>query len=99
MADQSAPRHINAPFPAPPPFWKHFTEENISKLEESVKAQIASNEKSQEPKVDKLKAVQLRELDIPQGLSYLVPPTPPGDESYKIFSSVQTVCPNIAFCL
>ncbi|KAF7508662.1 hypothetical protein GJ744_009054 [Endocarpon pusillum] len=22
----------NAPFPAPPPFWKHFTTENLSRL-------------------------------------------------------------------
>lgn len=46
MADQQAdeqqqaqlawdPRdHTKAPFPAPPPFWKHFTTENLARLDE-----------------------------------------------------------------
>lgn len=37
MADQQQQQQQqqqipNAPFPAPPPFWKHFTSENISRL-------------------------------------------------------------------
>lgn len=36
MADQEQQQQQqqipNAPFPAPPPFWKHFTSENISRL-------------------------------------------------------------------
>ena len=38
MADQQAAPTITAPFPAPPPFWKHFTTENISRLEAIIEA-------------------------------------------------------------
>ncbi len=61
----------NAPFPAPPPFWKHFTSENLSRL----KALKESNTSPQ---------------DMPPGLSYLEPPTPPS-ENYTIFGEEQTV--------
>lgn len=33
MADEGQPEIPNAPFPAPPPFWKHFTPENLSRLQ------------------------------------------------------------------
>jgi mediator of RNA polymerase II transcription subunit 7 len=33
MADHQQQQQIpNAPFPAPPPFWKHFTSSNLSRL-------------------------------------------------------------------
>lgn len=32
MAEQQ-PQVPNAPFPAPPPIWKHFTSENLSRLQ------------------------------------------------------------------
>lgn len=43
MADQQQ-QIPNAPFPAPPPFWKHFTSENLSRL----KALKESNTKAED---------------------------------------------------
>ncbi|KAI5284632.1 Mediator of RNA polymerase II transcription subunit 7 [Ascosphaera aggregata] len=34
MADQTVKPAVTAAFPPPPPFWKHFTRENIEKFEE-----------------------------------------------------------------
>ena len=75
MADQQRALP-NAPFPAPPPFWKHFTQENIAKL----KAIEDSTEGSEH-----LKAA------LPLELKYLRPPTPPA-EYYTVFGEEQTVC-------
>ena len=42
MGDQQ-PQIPNAPFPAPPPFWKHFTSENLSRLQ-ALKETTAESE-------------------------------------------------------
>ena len=75
MADQQRPLP-NAPFPAPPPFWKHFTSENIAKL----KAIDDAPEDSEHSK-----------NILPLELQYLRPPSPPA-ENYTIFGENQTVC-------
>jgi mediator of RNA polymerase II transcription subunit 7 len=75
MADQQRPLP-NAPFPAPPPFWKHFTSENIAKL----KAIDDTPEDSEHSK-----------NILPLELQYLRPPSPPA-ENYTIFGENQTVC-------
>ena len=74
MADQQRPLP-NAPFPAPPPFWKHFTTENIAKL----KAIDDAPEDSEHSKPI-----------LPLELQYLRPPSPPV-ENYTIFGENQTV--------
>ena len=50
-----------APFPAPPPFWKHFTKANIDKLAE----------------IDASADTQDSDQKLPLGLLYLRPPPPP----------------------
>jgi mediator of RNA polymerase II transcription subunit 7 len=75
MADQQRPLP-NAPFPAPPPFWKHFTTENIAKLKAIDDA--LEDSKHSEP-------------ILPLELQYLRPPSPPA-ENYTIFGENQTVC-------
>ena len=64
-----------APFPAPPPFWKHFTSENVSTL-----ASIEHTALGQEQDKDNISAT----------LEYLRPPTPPS-ESYTVFGEEHTV--------
>ncbi|KAF2670043.1 MED7-domain-containing protein [Microthyrium microscopicum] len=51
-------------FPAPPPFWQLFTQENV----------------------DTVKDLQREGEDIPQDLIPLVPPPPPADGKYVVFS-------------
>ena len=54
-----------APFPAPPPFWKHFTTANIARLEELE----ASHNDGDPP------------LKLPLDLTFLRPPLPPSAET------------------
>jgi mediator of RNA polymerase II transcription subunit 7 len=71
MAEQAA---IAAVFPAPPPFYKHFTKQNLAALRQLRKAAKDSNEEG--------------ELDVhslPAELRYLIPPDPPQDEKYTSF--------------
>jgi mediator of RNA polymerase II transcription subunit 7 len=72
MAEHGA---IAAAFPAPPPFYKHFTKQNLAALKRLRKvAKDSDNETS--------------ELDVhalPTELRYLIPPQPPKDEKYTSF--------------
>jgi mediator of RNA polymerase II transcription subunit 7 len=74
MTDQQRPLP-NAPFPAPPPFWKRFTTENIAKLKAIEDAADTSGQSKP---------------DLPLELQYLRPPTPP-PEHYTMFGEEQTV--------
>jgi mediator of RNA polymerase II transcription subunit 7 len=62
MADQQQ-QIPNAPFPAPPPFWKHFTAENVARLKDH-KASVGKGGE---------------QTAIPSELAYLEPPPPPQD--------------------
>jgi mediator of RNA polymerase II transcription subunit 7 len=80
MAEQEQPQQLpEAPFPAPPPFWKHFTaanEQELRKIESE-----AVGEESQEK--------------LPLHLAYLRPPPPPpaAAEFYTTFGQNQVIDP------
>jgi mediator of RNA polymerase II transcription subunit 7 len=76
MAEQGA---IAAAFPAPPPFYKHFTKQNLAALRRLHKAAKDSHNEGDS---------ESSELDIrslPIELQYLIPPQPPKDEKYTSF--------------
>jgi mediator of RNA polymerase II transcription subunit 7 len=73
-------------FPDPPPFYKHFTTENLERLKEieneaSNSAEIPNNVARSS---SKLSTEQI--LALPAELRYLIPPPPPADnESFHVF--------------
>lgn len=71
-----------APFPAPPPFWKHFSSTNLQRLE-TLKTEAASN------------GTPLDLKTLPFELRYLLPPPPPppGTETYTTFHETHVVNP------
>ncbi|KAK2745172.1 Mediator of RNA polymerase II transcription subunit 7 [Onygenales sp. PD_40] len=87
MAD-TGKQKVTAAFPPPPPFWKHFTSQNLQKLEEY-----------KEEQKDKLDGIPKKEwtpealhmLELPAELRYLVPPKAPTAGSYSLFGESQTV--------
>ncbi|OAX82422.1 hypothetical protein ACJ72_03233 [Emergomyces africanus] len=89
MAETSHQK-VTAAFPPPPPFWKHFTSQNLKKLEEC---------KQQQEK--KLRSKQtwtpeaLRMLELPPELRFLVPPKAPTSGSYSLFGESQSVSINL----
>lgn len=85
MAD--AQRALTAAFPPPPPFWKHFTTDNIEKLEKIKKESVGS--KSSTGK--KWTPSELRALDVSPELRYLIPPEAPKEGTYSVFGELQNV--------
>lgn len=78
MAQQPDEEQLTSYFPDPPPFYKHFTEKNLSQLADFKKAHGIADDAAQ------LRASQL--LELPPELRYLVPPEPPTQEAeYTVF--------------
>ncbi|KAJ4988280.1 hypothetical protein SVAN01_06215 [Stagonosporopsis vannaccii] len=73
-------------YPDPPPFFKHFTAENLERLKEiENKASSGSGPTTDATHVSsRLSTEQI--LALPTELRYLIPPTPPSDnESFHVF--------------
>lgn len=70
-------------FPDPPPFYKHFTAENLERLKD-IEKQAPDTEDDKGTKPPKLSAEQI--LALPTELRYLIPPEPPADdEEFHVF--------------
>ncbi|KAK7550053.1 MED7 protein-domain-containing protein [Phyllosticta citricarpa] len=84
MADEDADNVLSTQWPAPPPFWKHFTPENRARLKELQDASrgedilMSSSENARKDDGSK-------PLDLPPELRYLVPPEPPASGKYRSF--------------
>lgn len=89
MADESQQRAVATAFAPPPPLWKHFTRQNIDKLEQ-VKAEASKSEDGRLHKNKQWSAAELRALELPSELRYLVPPDIP-EGPYSVFGELQTV--------
>jgi hypothetical protein len=73
-------------FPDPPPFFKHFTTENLARLKEAESAASNGDDTAHDglSTTPKLSPEQI--LALPTELRYLLPPPPPSDdESFHIF--------------
>ncbi|KAF2194121.1 hypothetical protein K469DRAFT_727522 [Zopfia rhizophila CBS 207.26] len=83
--DEEEERLNSSLLPLPPPFYKHFTPENVERMKQ-LKEEIGpdSKEGGLSPQ---LSTSQL--LSLPPELRFLVPPEPPAeDESYRVFNEV-----------
>ena len=88
MAEQQQP-NASAAFPAPPPFYKYFTADNLNRL----KQLRASNEMPNEEVAPDAPARSSPPLDItslPPELRYLIPPAPPTGQ-YQSFGAIHHV--------
>ncbi|CAI7673774.1 unnamed protein product [Penicillium viridicatum] len=89
MADESQQRAVNTAFAPPPPLWKHFSRENIDKVEQ-IKAEASKKEDGRSNKNKQWSAAELRALELPSELRYLVPPDIP-EGQYSVFGELQTM--------
>ena len=88
MAEAGQQKAVTAAFAPPPPLWRHFTADNVNKLEE-LKKQAAPDAVGRSQKL-KWSPAELRTLDLPPELRFLVPPEVPSDQ-YSVFGEVQNV--------
>ena len=66
---------MKAPFPAPPPFYKHFTSDNLAQLRRLRKEAGVPTNRKVESSDDAQAEVDI--LSLPTELRYLIPPPPP----------------------
>ena len=79
--------HTKANFPIPPPFYKHFTQDNIAQLRQIRKEKTGSQGTGHD---ETSNTEQSKDLDItalPTELRYLVPPPPPADGKWRTFGA------------
>lgn len=88
MADQSQPGAISAAFPPPPPFYKHFTPENLARLQEIQASTSSTEEPSTNDSTQPPSSIDLD--DLPLELRYLIPPAPPTNQ-YRSFNTIEDV--------
>lgn len=83
MADDNPDNILSATFPAPPPFWKHFTPENRARLKELQDTAKGSSNHDDEGSNSAQQPPRL--ADLPPELRYLQPPEPPANGKYRSF--------------
>lgn len=81
MAEQQPANALGATFPAPPPFFQHFTPGNLERIAELRSAAEAESKKDH----SSADAVPIRLLDLPAELRFLQPPQPPADGTWNCF--------------
>ncbi|KAL4921498.1 mediator of RNA polymerase II transcription subunit 7 [Aspergillus aurantiobrunneus] len=81
-------RALNTAFAPPPPLWKHFSPQNVQKLEEIKKE--ASKGEDGKPRKKEWSVADLRSLTLPPELRFLVPPDIPSDQ-YSVFGELQSL--------
>ncbi|KAH1946711.1 Mediator of RNA polymerase II transcription subunit 7 [Aspergillus fumigatus] len=88
MAEAGKPRPLTA-FAPPPPLWKHFTQDNLKRLEDIKKE--ASKGEDWKPRKKKWTPAELRALQLPPELRFLVPPEIPKSGQYSVFGELQSL--------
>jgi len=80
MAEQQ-PSATKALWPAPPPFYKHFTKQNIGLLRQIRKDHASHTAQKNEDGSTQ----DIDILSLPHELRYLIPPAPPADNKWRAF--------------
>lgn len=83
---------LAAPFPAPPPFFGHFTAANLARLDEIKASSTAKTElEGQSEDINDSRSAKAF-FELPPELRYLDPPAPPPDGKYRSFGDRWDVC-------
>jgi mediator of RNA polymerase II transcription subunit 7 len=96
MTEQQPSNALAAAFPSPPPFYQHFTPDNLERiaaLHAAQRAQSANTSSDTQTTLGEVSAANpaLRILDLPPELRYLQPPEPPAEGVYRSFGDVFNV--------
>ncbi|KAI9834040.1 MAG: hypothetical protein M1819_003325 [Sarea resinae] len=98
--DQAAGNTLSAAFPTPPPFFKHFTEANLRRLEDLRKPKESQGGSPEDRDANATTEHDpLRLAVLPSELRYLIPPEPPTAGTYRSFGdtyNIDEVLPSLA---
>ncbi|KAF2837414.1 MED7-domain-containing protein [Patellaria atrata CBS 101060] len=84
MAEEGQGQVLSTAFPAPPPFYKHFTAENLKRVKEAKStAKPNKSEGSENNGNDESSTSGI--LSLPPELRYMIPPEPPANGKYTLF--------------
>ncbi|KFA46087.1 hypothetical protein S40293_07743 [Stachybotrys chartarum IBT 40293] len=72
-------------FPNPPPFWRDFTPDRISRIEKLRKAHVEQSQTQDSQRGSAVDEKTLRIPDIPDDLITLQPPAEPSDGRWRVF--------------
>lgn len=97
MADTNEQRAVARAFAPPPPLWKHFTRENLDRLEQ-IKTEASKDESGRPHRNKEWSPSELRALDLPPELRFLVPPEIPTGQ-YSAFGELLSVSWSHTECL
>ncbi|RYP37337.1 hypothetical protein DL767_002980 [Monosporascus sp. MG133] len=91
MEEQETANAVSSTWPPPPPFWKDFTPENLSRIEELRKKQAEEAEAEggidqEEPTTEKVRGLP-RLRGLPRELRNLQPPPEPESGSWRVFDA------------
>ncbi|KAK2012124.1 MED7-domain-containing protein [Colletotrichum eremochloae] len=75
---------LSSTFPNPPPFWRQFTPENLSRIEELRKSQAEKDGIA-------VKDLPVRLPDIPEDLMHLQPPAEPPAGTWRVLGGNYTL--------
>ncbi|KAJ6125763.1 hypothetical protein N7523_003383 [Penicillium sp. IBT 18751x] len=89
MADASQQPAVPTAFAPPPPLWKYFTRENLDELEK-IKNEASKSEDGRINRHKQWSPSELRALDLPPKLRFLVPPEIPTGQ-YSVFGELQSL--------
>lgn len=78
---------VAALFPTPPPFWQHFTKQNISRIKQLRKEAAVPDPAASHSDNTSEEQKDLDILSLPPELRYLVPPTPPSNGKFSTFGT------------
>ena len=91
MAAEPQQSAISSAFPAPPPFYKAFTAENLQRLRDHIQSTSQSSEASAATNPPHTSQIDLTSL--PSDLKSLIPPKLPEDGKYRSFGAGYDVSP------
>jgi mediator of RNA polymerase II transcription subunit 7 len=96
MTDQQPSNALAAAFPSPPPFYQHFTPDNLDRiaaLRAAQQPETANASSDTQTTIGETSAPSpaLRLLDLPPELRFLQPPEPPTEGVYRSFGDVFNV--------
>jgi len=95
MTDANPSTTFASAFPAPPPFYKHFTTTNLARLKEAQDTPVTSNT-SITPTSPRLPLSPTKLAALPSELLYLIPPSPPPPPTtYQTFSTPHSLSPHL----